>query len=193
MEQGAASIAVQVSDQKNGVISGGIAGISYQVDGGNKVALPKTEFQERIVEKFNFIVEFQGEGKHILKVDALDNAGNKDAREMALEISMKKPAVITRTAAKGGEPQTGERTRVEIYATISMIAGFTYLLLYFKTREHGMTEEKKEELVSKLVNWARGAGGIKRILALTAIFLLLAYYHSIGKKASKNWKEVCEK
>ena len=128
-----------------------------------------------------------------LKVDAVDNAGNKDAREMALEISMKKPAVITRTASKGGEPQTGERTRVEIYATISMIAGFTYLLLYFKTREHGMTEEKKEELVSKLVNWARGAGGMKRILALTAIFLLLAYYHSIGKKASKNWKEVCEK
>ncbi len=193
MEQGAASIAVQVSDQKNGVISGGIAGISYQVDGGNKVALPKTEFQERIVEKFNFIVEFQGEGKHILKVDALDNAGNKDAREMALEISMKKPAVITRTASKGGEPQTGERTRVEIYATVSMIAGFTYLLLYFKTREHGMTEEKKEELVARLVKWAKGAGGMKRLLALAAIFLLLAYYHSIGKNVSGEWREVNEK
>lgn len=95
--------------------------------------------------------------------------------------------------AVSSEPKTGEGTRVEIYATASMVAGFTYLLLYFKTREHGMTEEKKNELVLRLVHWAKGSRGIKRILALTAIFLLLAYYHSIGKSVSKEWREACEK
>ena len=74
-----------------------------------------------------------------------------------------------------------------------MIAGFTYLLMYFTTKEHGMTKQKKEELVSRLLCWAKGKGGIKRMLALAAIFLLLAYYHGIGKKVSAEWRKACER
>ena len=91
----------------------------------------------------------------------------------------------------GSEPKTGEGSHVELYATVSMIAGFSYLLLYFK--EHGMTKEKKEELVLRLVNWAKEGGRIKRMLALGLIFLVLAYYHSMGRSTSADWREVYEK
>lgn len=80
------------------------------------------------------------------------------------------------------EPQTGEFTHVEIYATLSMIAGFTYLLLYF-TENGTMTEEKKELLVSRLILWAQRGGKLRKITALAVIFLLLAYYHSIGRQS----------
>lgn len=93
----------------------------------------------------------------------------------------------------GGEPRTGEIARVEIYATISMIAGFTYLLLYFTPGIGTMTEEKKELLVHRLVRWAEGKGGLGRLLALAAIFLLLAYYHSIGKALDEEWKTLAGK
>lgn len=78
------------------------------------------------------------------------------------------------------EPRTGELTHVEIYATISMIAGFSYLLLYF-TDGLNMTERKKNELVFRLVHWAKSGSRFRKAPALIAIFCLLAYYHSIGK------------
>ena len=92
--------------------------------------------------------------------------------------------------AKDDEPETGDNTPLELCATLSMIAGFAYLLLYFADRERGMTEETKKELVSRLVGWAKQGGRIRRYLALTAIFLLLVYYHSIGKKTCTEWKAI---
>lgn len=64
-----------------------------------------------------------------------------------------------------------------------MIAGFTYLLLYFNSDNHGMTEEDKKRLVNRFIQWARRGGRLRRILALAVIVLILVYYHSIGKKA----------
>ena len=75
-------------------------------------------------------------------------------------------------------------------ATLAMIAGFAYLTLYFGEHSRGMTEETKKELTSKLIRWARRGGRGRRIIALAGIFLLLVYYHSIGKKTSVEWEEV---
>ncbi len=94
---------------------------------------------------------------------------------------------------KDGEPKTGDSTAIELYATVAMIAGLSYLLLYFGSDSRGMTEEEKKEIVSKLIRWSRRGGRIYRLLALAAIFLVLVYYHSIGKKTAVNWKEVYEK
>ncbi len=91
---------------------------------------------------------------------------------------------------KGGEPKTGDNTPLELYATLAMIAGFAYLLLYFADRERGMTEETKKELVSRMTGWAKQGGRIRKWLALAAIFVLLVYYHSIGKKAETEWKAI---
>ena len=91
---------------------------------------------------------------------------------------------------KDDEPKTGDNTPIELSATLAMIAGFGYLLLYFMDRERGMTEERKKELVSCLVTWAKQGGKIRKYLALAAIFVLLVYYHSIGKKICVEWKEV---
>lgn len=88
------------------------------------------------------------------------------------------------------EPQTGDSTPIELSATLAMIAGFTYLLLYFADRKRGMTEETKKELVSRLIGWGKQGGKIRKYLALAAIFVLLVYYHSIGKKTCVEWKEI---
>ncbi len=92
--------------------------------------------------------------------------------------------------AKDNEPKTGDAAPLELYATLAMIAGFAYLLLYFADRKRGMTEETKRELVSRLVGWARQGGKIRKCLALAAVFVLLVYYHSIGKKTSAQWQEI---
>lgn len=93
-------------------------------------------------------------------------------------------------ASKDNEPKTGDVTPIELYATLSMIAGFSYLLLYFGDCRRGMSEETKKELVLRLVGWAKQGGKVRKLLAIAAIFVLLVYYHSIGKKTCMEWKEV---
>lgn len=93
-------------------------------------------------------------------------------------------------SSKDNEPKTGDATPIELYATLAMIVGFAYLLLYFTDRKRGMSEETKKELVSRLVRWAKQGGRIRKCLALAAIFVLLVYYHSIGKKTCVEWKEI---
>lgn len=88
------------------------------------------------------------------------------------------------------EPKTGDTTPTELYATIAMIAGLSYVILDLAEHRHGMTEEKKNELTARLVRFARKGGHIRRMLVIAAIFLLLLYYHSIGKKTSVQWEEV---
>ena len=53
-----------------------------------------------------------------------------------------------------------------------------------------MSEETKKELVLRLVGWAKQGGKVRKLLAIAAIFVLLVYYHSIGKKTCMEWKEV---
>lgn len=93
-------------------------------------------------------------------------------------------------SGKDNEPKTGDAAPTELYATLTMIAGFAYLLLYFTDRRRGMTEETKKELVSRLIRWAKQGGWIRSCLALAAVFVLLVYYHSIGKKTCAEWKEI---
>lgn len=94
------------------------------------------------------------------------------------------------TVRKDEEPKTGDAAPLELYATFAMIAGFTYLLLYSTERSRGMTEETKKELVSRLVGWAKRGGRIRIWIALAAVFVLLVYYHSIGKKTCAEWKQI---
>ena len=91
---------------------------------------------------------------------------------------------------KDKEPKTGDTEPIEMFATLSMVAGVSYLLLYFTDRRHGMSEETKKEFVSRLVGWARRGGKLRRLIAFLAIFILLVYYHSIGKSVgSEKWEK----
>lgn len=78
-------------------------------------------------------------------------------------------------------PYTADSSGVQIYATLAMISGFLYLLTYFK-EYFGMTEEEKKDVISKLINWARGKNRLARWMAMAMIFAILCYYHAIGKK-----------
>ena len=104
-------------------------------------------------------------------------------------VTVVNPSSNTGTATeKNKEPKTGDTPYVEIYATVAMIAGMAYLLLYFCDDKHGISEEEKQELMSRLICWAKKGGYFRRIVALTAIFFLLCYYHSIGKQSHIQWK-----
>ena len=189
-----AVIEVNVEDETGENISGGIAGITYRIDNEKEREVKEKAFSKEIVESYRFTIEVTGAGIHTLSVEAKDNAGNWNDHKMTFAIPQQAQEPLpAEPQTPGPEPKTGDGAHVEIYATVSMIAGFTYLLMYFTTKEHGMTKQKKEELVSRLLCWAKGKGGIKRMLALAAIFLLLAYYHGIGKKGSAEWRKACER
>ena len=57
----------------------------------------------------------------------------------------------------------------KIYSTFAMIAGFGYLLLYF-SEENGITEQEKEEIIYRLVEWAKRGGSLRRMLAVIIIY-----------------------
>ncbi len=74
-----------------------------------------------------------------------------------------------------------------------MVAGFSYLLLYFGSKKRGMTEREKNEIMEKLIAWGRKGGKLRRYIALAVIFAVLVYYHSIGKQlCMEDWAEICE-
>ncbi len=114
-----------------------------------------------------------------------NNSGNNNSGQNNSVINNTKPG-----SQKDNEPATGDAAPLEVYATLAMIAGFSYVLLYFTDRERGMTEETKKELVSRLVGWAKQGGRIRKYLALAAVFVLLVYYHGIGKETCAEWKEI---
>ncbi len=195
-------VKVEVKDDDGEHVAGGISGIRYQVDKGRKTEVSDRKFNQDITETCEFTVKISGEGKHTLQVEAEDHAGNKSEAEISLKINGKKdtPAGApgdsgTDSAGRtgrplGGEPKTGDSTQIQICATLAMIAGFGYLLLYFEG-ENGITEQEKEEIIYRLVEWAKQGGRIRRLLGVAVIFLFLAYYHSIGKSVTVEWREVC--
>ncbi len=192
---------MRVKDDIKNHVTGEISGIRYQVDKEKEKALPKEDFAEDFVETYEFTVKIFGEGKHTLRVEAQDHAGNESTAQIEVNINGKKdvPLEVPKNPnpeqpqgparPTGGEPKTGDSAHVQIYATAAMIAGFGYLLLYFEG-ENGITEQEKEEIVYRLITWAKQGGGIRRRIGIAIIFLFLAYYHSIGKSVDVEWKSV---
>lgn len=92
-------------------------------------------------------------------------------------------AAAGNSGAGSKEPKTGDTSQSEIFATVAMIAGLTYLLLYFVEEGCGMTEREKEAFVAALISWAKKGGAFRKCCAMAAIFCLLVYYHTIGKRS----------
>ncbi len=193
-----ATVDVDVEDSARGDVTAGLKFVTYRLDGGKERAVGKGEFADSMVESYRFAVDIRGEGEHTLEVTAADNAGNSTTRKAAVKISTRNaavtpnpqgPAKTTKPAA--GEPATGESTFVKVFATLGMVAGFTYLLLYFAGGESGITEGEKEEVIARLVRWAR-KGRFRKYPALVIILLFLLYYHSIGRSVGDDWKKVYE-
>jgi len=92
----------------------------------------------------------------------------------------------TGTAADGKEPKTGDTSYLEVYATLAMIAGLTWLLLCFMDEARGMSEREKEVFVAAFIRWGKKGGAFRKCCAMAAIFCLLAYYHTIGKRVGRN-------
>lgn len=52
-----------------------------------------------------------------------------------------------------------------------------------------MTEKRKKEICSRVAGWARRGGKPRRLPAIAALFLVLAYYHGIGKHITKKGRK----
>lgn len=113
--------------------------------------------------------------------DSPQESAGGTANEQAAAASAAKPQ-----AENGKEPKTGDSTPLEIYATVAMIAGLTYLLLCFMEESRGMSEREKEVFVAAFIRWAKKGGRFRKCCAIAAIFCLLVYYHAIGKQARQN-------
>lgn len=85
-------------------------------------------------------------------------------------------------SGKDEEPKTGD-TGIPV-ATLAMVAGMTYVCEIFCSKKGirlGLTEAQKNRAISLLVKKAKGKNKLVRYTAITLIFLILAFYHSIGK------------
>lgn len=111
-------------------------------------------------------------------IDVADNDGND---------SVKKD---TKAKKKGKGPMTGDTRPLEIYATVAMVAGFSWLYDFFGKRRMGLTEQEKQQITARLIAWGRNGGRLRKAMAVLTIFMLLAYYHSIGKRTEISWKEI---
>lgn len=207
------------NDSENSIISGGIASVVYQIDGGAENKLSDAKFGSSIVTSYDFTVDLSGKGEHILSVAVTDNAGNVSKQQITVKISEvqeevqeeiqepvypekntntppdnhmsteQKPNTEPTTIPERKEPVTGDFNHVEIYATVAMIAGLSEIFLYF-CGNHGITEERKKELVLRILRWAKDGGKIRKLSAFIALFFVLLYYHSIGKQVNVRCREV---
>ena len=124
--------------------------------------------------------------------DALNAANALNAAD-ALNIAADQTAAANANRngqGKDNEPKTGDRTPIELYATLAMISALSYFALYFKERKRGITEAEKRAFTGKLVQWARQGGRLRKWIAIMIAFVYLAYYHSIGKQVVFAWEEV---
>ncbi len=123
-------------------------------------------------------------------VDALNTADVLNAAD-TLNTAIDQTANADRNGqGKDSEPKTGDRTPIELYATLAMISALSYFALYFKERKRGITEAEKRAFTGKLVQWARQGGRLRKWIAIIIAFVYLAYYHSIGKQVAFAWEEV---
>ncbi len=193
-----------VDDDENNLITGGIADVSYRIDNREEINLTDTKFTENLIRSFDFATEISGTGEHTLRVTAKDHAGNtvqitvkiKEPKTPAKVPPSAKPSngtnsgqnvfsepagqIQTAPVPTGSEPKTGDTSYTLFYATMAMISGFAYLLLFFVDKRDVDTENERKNRIQRLIQWAKKGGNIRRLCALTAIFFMLAYYHSIG-------------
>lgn len=87
---------------------------------------------------------------------------------------------------KPGGTENNQNTGVESNTVFFAAAGITALsllvLLHFTTGRNGISEAKKERLFRKLIAWGKKGGKLRSLTALALIWILLAFYYSIGMK-----------
>lgn len=154
-------------------------------NGGSQPGVPgstgETVNNGRTGGNTNVSSEKESESGSSKKTD--DNqSDSKDSRD-------KKSGSSATGHTRDGEPKTGDGAPLEMAATLAMISGLSYVLLYFLEHRRGMTEEMKKEITARIIAWAKKGGHLRKGIAIAAIFVFLVYYHSIGKEVDVEWRE----
>ena len=142
--------------------------------------------EEHHMAETNMVKLATKESPGIMELECV-KCGYKDYKEVPYEEEIKEEVIpeIKEPVKESGDdelppftaPQTGDMKVVHIYATMAMIAGMTYLLVYFKPIDVSMTEETKKKLVDSLIEWAKNRNGIMKGIAILGISIVLFYYH----------------
>ncbi|MDE6517035.1 MAG: leucine-rich repeat protein, partial [Acetatifactor sp.] len=85
---------------------------------------------------------------------------------------------------KDTEPKTADGVPLELYATVTMIAGFFYLLLLFLDK-YDIAEEKRRESLARLVRWAKCGGWLRKLPVMAVLLLMRTYYHIVDGQGPK--------
>lgn len=80
---------------------------------------------------------------------------------------------------------TGTQSNITFYLTVGFISLLVFMLLCLFTGKNGMSEKKKNQIFAKLISWGKRGGKLRTVVALVAIFIVLAFYYSIGMKVSE--------
>lgn len=123
--------------------------------------------------------------------DTETNGGTDSAENQEGQASTNSPEASQEQPGTG-EPKTGDAS-VPV-ATLAMIGGMSYLADLFLNKRNvlGMSETQKNMLVHRIVEWARGRNMLVRWFAVMMIVVILAYYHSIGKKCGEQMNELAQ-
>lgn len=198
---GNVTIDVSVRDDVGSGISGGLASVSYRVDGGKERNAPDADFKEGMITFHAFSVDLSGAGTHEVAVIAVDNAGNRSEELVQIRIQKKKkkkskldPAAPNAPEPTGAplvtptEPKTGEEARMRLWVSIAMAAALLYFMLYFASG-YEMTREEMKRRLAALLRWTKEGGRLRRPAAIAAIFGLLLFYYSFGVREAVEQKE----
>lgn len=197
---GSVGTEINATEPESAVLENDTAAVNPLNDDSNTKA--KQYVFENVTSDHTLSVTFKAipTKKSTKKSSSSNNGGSSDTPVIIPIVKNDTPVIpepdivpdVPTPAPNDSEPKTGDASHVEVYATIGMIAGLSYLLLYFSDGESGMTEEEKEEIVGALVRWARKGKRFRKCVALAIVFVILVYYHSIGKRTTEEWKELYE-
>lgn len=79
-------------------------------------------------------------------------------------------------------PKTADSSPIVLYMTIAMISAMAYLFLFVTDKDRRMTEQDKDVLIRELTLWARKHGATAKFFMAFAVFCILLYYHTVGKR-----------
>lgn len=91
-------------------------------------------------------------------------------------------------ASNDREPRIGTSEQLWLYATIGIIAACVYVMILF-FEVFGMTEDEKNDIVARIVRWAKEGGRIRKMLAAAGVSMVRAYYCSVESRQRRNGKK----
>ncbi|MCM1487195.1 MAG: hypothetical protein NC203_02400, partial [Firmicutes bacterium] len=95
-------------------------------------------------------------------------------------------ALVQTAKEKDTNQYTADTSYTKIFIIIGVSAAYLFTVMYYSTGEYGMSEDKKNRMVKKLIAWGKKRKMIRTVPALAAILAILVFYYTIGQKTDES-------